>query len=102
MLLRWSKPSRPQIPNVADACPLCERPNYHPTDHHIVPKSRGGKVTETICRDCHRSIHAFFTNRELETTYSTVEALLGHPDFAKTVAYIAKQDGRVKIKKRRR
>ena len=83
---------------LADPCPLCRRPNYHPTDHHLVPKSKGGKVTETLCRDCHRSIHAFFSNRELETTYFTVEALMAHEEFARTVRWISKQDGRVKIK----
>jgi hypothetical protein len=85
-----------------DRCPLCLRPNYHPTDHHLVPKSLGGKVTKTLCRDCHKSIHAFFTNRELKATYYTVEALLGHAEFAKTVAWISKQDGRVKIRPHKR
>jgi 5-methylcytosine-specific restriction endonuclease McrA len=87
------KPSAPE-----PDCPLCGRPNYHPTKHHLVPKSKGGRVTETMCRDCHRSIHAFFTNRELETTFNSAEALLAHPEFKRTVAWIALQDGRVKIR----
>ena len=36
-------------------CPICERPNYFPSDHHMVPRSRGGKSTETICADCHKA-----------------------------------------------
>lgn len=80
-------------------CPLCKRVNYHPTDHHLVPKSRGGTVTETLCRDCHKAIHATFSNRELEATYHTVEALLGHEGFARMVKFISKQDGRVHIKR---
>ena len=83
-------------------CPLCHRPNYHPTKHHLVPKSKGGRVTETMCRDCHRSIHAFFSNRELETQYNSAEALLAHPEFGRTIRWIAKQDGRVKIKAAKR
>jgi len=79
-------------------CPLCERPNEHPTDHHLVPKSKGGKVTETLCADCHRAIHAVFTNAELEKTYHTAEALLSHPTFAKTVAFLRKQDPRRRYK----
>jgi hypothetical protein len=70
-----------------------------------VPKSRGGRVTETICRDCHRAIHVLFTNKELERTYDTVEALLAHAELAKMVRYIAKQDGHVSMprsRKRRR
>jgi hypothetical protein len=79
-------------------CPLCKRPNYHPTDHHLVPKSRGGEDTETLCRDCHKAIHATFSNKELERAYNTVEALMAHEGFAKQVRFISKQDGRVNIK----
>ncbi len=57
-----------------------------------MPKCRGGKVTETICRDCHRGIHAMFTNKELERAYSTAEALLAHEGFRRMVEFIARQD----------
>lgn len=82
-------------------CPICERPNYFPSDHHMVPKSRGGKTTETICEDCHKAIHAHFTNKELEETYHTPEALLSNEAFAKQVAFFQKQDPsrRTKTKK---
>jgi hypothetical protein len=95
-------PRRSETP--PDPCPLCNRPNLHPSDHHLVPRSRGGKVTETICADCHRAIHATFTNKELEREYSTVESLLAHPALAKTVAFIARQDpgGRVRTRESRR
>lgn len=81
-----------------ELCPLCERPNHHPSDHHLVPRSRGGKVTETICSDCHRAIHATFTNKELERGLNTVESLLQNAELAKTIAFIAKQDpgGRIR------
>ena len=46
----------------------------NPSDHHLVPKSRGGKATLAICRDCHRAVHAVFTNKELEQKYHTVES----------------------------
>jgi hypothetical protein len=74
------------------ACPLCGRPNYRPSDHHLVPKSRGGKRTETICRDCHSAIHQTFTNKELERQYASVEALLAHEGFARMLRFIARQD----------
>lgn len=38
-----------------------------------------------------------FSNKELEKTYHTVEALMAHDGFAKMIQYIAKQDGRVKM-----
>ena len=77
-----------------DPCPLCDRPNYFPSDHHLVPRSRGGKVTATICADCHKAIHATFTIKELEKAYHTVEALLGHVTFAAQIAFLRKQDPR--------
>lgn len=80
------------------ACPLCGRPNHKPSDHHLVPKARGGKVTETICQDCHTAIHKTFSNKELAREYATIEALLSHAEFAKLVQFIAGQDGRVKTR----
>jgi len=81
-------------------CPLCARPNHHPSDHHLVPKSRGGKETTTLCRDCHRAIHATFSNKELERAYSTREALLGHEAFRRMIDFIAKQDPGGKVRMR--
>lgn len=78
------RPDKPTLKDIANGppllCPICERPNYHPSDHHMVPRSRGGKSTETICADCHKAIHAH---------------------FAKQVKFLSKQDpaGRTKTKK---
>jgi hypothetical protein len=82
-------------------CPICQRPNYYPSDHHMVPRSRGGKETTTICRDCHKAVHAMFTNKELEETYNSPEILLSHSEFAKMVKFIARQDpaGKITTKK---
>jgi len=67
----------------------------------MVPRSRGGKTTETICRDCHKAIHACFSNKELEEKYNTPEVLMTNEVFAKMVKFISKQDpgGKVTIKK---
>lgn len=83
-----------------DKCPLCKRDNYHPSDHHLVPKCRGGGPQDTlcICESCHQAIHKLFSNKELESDYSSVEALLGHEKFAKTAAFIGKQNPQTKIK----
>lgn len=83
------------MPSLAAAvapCPLCERPNLRSSDHHLVPKSQGGRLTLAICRDCHSAIHAVFTNKELATTYHTVEALRGHAVLAPVLRFIARQD----------
>jgi 5-methylcytosine-specific restriction endonuclease McrA len=89
--------SRPQPP-----CPLCERPLIHPTDHHLVPRSRGGRSEHTvrICRDCHGAIHALLTNRELERDHRTIEALRGEPRLARAIAFIARQPPERRIRHR--
>ena len=83
-----------------DKCPLCKRDNYYPSDHHLIPKSRGGTVEDTlcICGDCHSAIHKLFSNKELEAEYHTVEALLGHEKFSKTAKFIGKHDPQTRIK----
>lgn len=88
-------------PPEAEPCPLCERPNLNPSDHHLVPKSRGGKKTLAICRDCHRAIHALFSNKELEQRYSTVDSLLEHEGFKRMLGFIARQDPGGKVRLRR-
>lgn len=90
-------------PATLEPCPLCGRPNYHPSDHHLVPKSRGGTETATLCRDCHKAIHATFSNRELERDYHTREALLAHQELRAMVAFIARQDpgGVVRVRRTR-
>jgi hypothetical protein len=77
-------------------CPLCNRDEVPLSDHHLVPKCRGGVDTLPICCDCHSAIHAQFSNKELEGTFNTVESLLANEKFASTVKFISKQSGRVK------
>jgi len=73
-------------------CPLCRRTIYFRSKHHLVPVCRGGGEKLTICEDCHSAVHAQFSNKELESQYNTVEALLGNERFAKTVRFLSKQD----------
>lgn len=75
---------------VLPICPLCERviPEDQTEKHHLVPKSKGGKVTVGLHRVCHRQIHAIFTDAQLAKTFSTIEALLQDPRMQKFVAWI--------------
>lgn len=72
-------------------CPLCEREVDMFDDHHLVPKSKKGKVTITICRPCHNAIHDYFTNNELRDEYNTVEKLRSHDRFSKYLTWIRKK-----------
>lgn len=70
------------------------------SDHHLVPRCRGGKETETICEDCHRQIHAMYSNKQLEDLCS-VEALLADPMFARYTRWILSRPFGVTAKARR-
>ncbi len=71
-------------------CLICERviPDDQKEDHHLVPKSKGGKITVPLHRVCHRQIHAIFTDGQLAKTFSTISALLEDPAMQKFVAWI--------------
>ncbi len=38
---------------------------------------------------CHRTIHANFTNSDLEKRFATTEALLGHEEIRRFVDWVA-------------
>jgi hypothetical protein len=92
------KELKEQAQQEPDPCPLCARPNFSPSDHHLIPRTRGGKVTETVCQDCHSAIHATFSNKELERDFNSVDSLMNHAGFMKLINYISKQDGKVKTR----
>ena len=50
-------------------CELCLRkvPPQLITQHHLMPKQKGGKAEHKtpLCKPCHKQVHAIFTNREL-------------------------------------
>jgi hypothetical protein len=71
-------------------CWLCERVMGEVTEwHHPVPKSRGGRVKEPVHPICHRTIHANFTNSELERSYCDPVTLRGHAEIGRFIDWIA-------------
>ncbi|WP_317057038.1 HNH endonuclease [Roseovarius rhodophyticola] len=77
-------------------CPLCRRPippEAKQSQHHLIPKLKGGKGGETVLlhQICHNEIHATLTEAELARDYATIEALRAHPRLEKFVAWIAKR-----------
>ena len=86
-IVSWYQKPEPVI------CPLCGRiiPDDQRDEHHLVPKSRGGRETQALHRICHRQIHALFSEAELEKSYATVEALLEHEEMRKFVAWVSKK-----------
>lgn len=83
----WYQPAPPP------SCPLCEReiPPSQRDEHHLVPKLKGGRETQTMHRICHRQIHALFTEAELAQCFNTAEALLEHPEVQRFVTWVKKK-----------
>ena len=74
-------------------CSLCGRniSTRHRQMHHLIPKSRKGRVIIALCRSCHSKIHQTFTNKELEKQFHSIEELRSHPEIQKWVRFIRKQ-----------
>lgn len=58
-------------------------------EHHLVPRSRGGKAKSLVHRICHRKIHATLDERELAQSFSTWAALRAHPEIATFIRWLA-------------
>ena len=72
------------------SCSLCSRdtPTQYLEKHHLVPRSRKGKEYIWVCCDCGNQIHKLFTNKELETTYNSLESLMANENVKKWVKWI--------------
>ena len=66
----------------------------------MTPRSEGGGPEDVlcICCDCHRAIHALFTNKELGAQFHTVEALLENEKFSKMAKFIGKHDPQTRVR----
>ncbi|MES5100966.1 HNH endonuclease [Agrobacterium sp. BA1120] len=69
---------------------MCERviPEDQRDEHHLIPKSKGGKNTVCLHRICHDQIHSIFTDAQLAKTFSTIEAILEHPAAQTFVTWV--------------
>jgi hypothetical protein len=72
-------------------CPICDREMYQGSsvnEHHLIPKTFGGKKTVLIHRICHQKIHSIFSERELEKVYHTIESLIQHDEMKKFIKWL--------------
>ena len=81
-----------QDPVLVEArCGLCLRPvppGSRSSKHHLVPKSRGGKVTVLLHQICHSTIHAFYGEKELERRLCDLGSLRADPEIARFVEWV--------------
>jgi len=74
-------------------CSLCRRPLGAKTEaHHLTPKTFGGRETVALHPICHRKIHTTLSERELLRVFHNIEALRGHEEIARFIAWVAKKD----------
>ena len=99
-MARRAPPSNwPPPPSQVPHCGLCGRQTPRLTEHHLIPRSqgrrRGVKIvdlpTVLLCSACHTFLHKTFSNAELAGEFSSVDALLEHPDVRNFVAWLRKQ-----------
>ena len=71
-------------------CPLCDRaiPKLQRDEHHLIPKSHGGRITAVLHRICHRQIHAVFTESELARQYNSIELIKQQEEMAGFIAWV--------------
>lgn len=75
-------------------CPLCDRPlvaGKSIDEHHLLPKSEGGREKFFIHRICHRKIHATFSEKELAKNYFTWAALRDQDAMALFISWVKKK-----------
>ncbi|MFT3788221.1 MAG: hypothetical protein QM770_18965 [Tepidisphaeraceae bacterium] len=64
------------------------------TEHHLVPRERGGLPEHKVpmCKACHGHVHATYDNRTLAIAFNTLHAMRRDPAIQKFVRFIRKQD----------
>lgn len=76
-------------------CELCCRnvPARLITLHHLTPKQKGGKAEHrtSLCKSCHKQIHATYGNTDLARVYDSIEALRAAPLLQPFLKWIRKQ-----------
>jgi 5-methylcytosine-specific restriction protein A len=71
-------------------CRLCGREVDFVSKHHLLPKQKGGKHTETVdlCQPCHSTIHLTFSNQELARNFRSIADLQQAQPLQKYLSWI--------------
>lgn len=98
-----NKNSRPVQPPEILRCELCQRESGRFTEHHLVPRSRGGKFgpKARLCPTCHRQLHAMFSETTLAKELNTIQSLRSDPAFAGYLKWARKQKDAANFRVRR-
>lgn len=74
-------------------CPLCQRdmPEDLMQKHHLMTRRTDKKVTEHICRECHKTLHGLWSNKDIRDSkkgLDSLEGILAQPEFQKALPFI--------------
>jgi glutaredoxin-related protein len=73
-----------------ETCEFCGV-NTNIRQHHLIPKSKGGKVTAATCGQCESYIHNTWSHNELRDIYHSVDIILANEGFQKFLKWRRKQ-----------
>jgi 5-methylcytosine-specific restriction protein A len=76
--------------NIFQFCVFCKM-ETHTRQHHVIPKSKGGRKTVSTCETCESYIHKTWTHNQLRDTYNNVETILADEGFQKFLKWRRKQ-----------
>lgn len=91
-------------------CQICGRalkPGPSIDEHHLVPKTYGGKETVLIHKICHQKIHSLFDEKQLRDKYNTITSLINNDDMRSFIKWVRKKpidfiDKNIQSNKRRK
>ena len=75
-------------------CPLCGRPlipGPSIDEHHLTPRSQGGKDKHVVHPVCHRTTPQTRSDQQLARRCARWEALAAHPDIAAFITWVRKR-----------
>lgn len=87
---------------MGDPCELCGRETIPLTKHHLIPRARHNKKVRRdygedrnkvamMCRPCQDAIHDFFTEKELERQYFTIDLLKKNERVINWIEWVRKR-----------
>jgi 5-methylcytosine-specific restriction protein A len=84
-------------------CKLCQRESLRFTSHHLIPRSRGGKLGPQVklCPTCHRQLHAMFSESTLAKELNSIEALQTNPELSEYLKWAKNQKSLTNFRVRR-
>lgn len=80
-----------------DKCEFCGMTDFI-RKHHVIPRSKGGRIVVKSCEVCESFIHKTWDHGQLRDVYNSVESILKTEKFQKFLKWRLKQSPTVLFK----